>query len=133
VQGQPLDLKTFLEQRGLEVEGSGWVEADPDLMVVMLENLMQNAHKHAGGIEKIVLELQPPGLWLWVYDRGPGFPPELLLRAFEAFVKNDQSDGVGLGLALVAAVAQVMGGQARAENRPEGGARVGIWLPTAKG
>jgi len=132
VQGQPLDLKTFLEQRGLEVEGSGWVEADPDLMVVMLENLLQNAHKHAGGIEKIVLEPDAGGIWLWVCDRGPGFPPELLPKAFEPFVKNDQSDGVGLGLALVAAVAQVMGGQARAENRPEGGARVGVWLPAVR-
>ncbi len=132
VQGQPLDLQDFLRQRGLEVEGSGWVEADPDLMAVVLENLLQNAHKHAGGVEKIALEPDARGVWLWVCDRGPGFTPELLPRVFEAFVKNDQSDGVGLGLALVAAVAQVMGGQARAENRPEGGARVGVWLPVVR-
>jgi two-component system sensor histidine kinase TctE len=132
VRGQPLDLKAFLKQRGLEVEGSGWVEADPDLVAVVVENLLQNAHKHAGGVEKVVLEPVAGGIWLWVCDRGPGFEPELLPRAFEAFTKNNHSDGVGLGLALVAAVAQVMGGQARAENRPEGGARVGVWLPAAR-
>lgn len=132
VRGQPLDLKAFLEQRGLEVEGSGWVEANPDLMTVVLENLLQNAHKHAGGVEKVVLEPTGEGVWLWVDDRGPGFAGQVLPRAFEAFIKNDASEGVGLGLALVAAVAQVMGGKTHAENRPEGGARVGVWLPAAK-
>lgn len=133
VRGQPLDLKSFLEQRGLPVEGSGWVEADPRLLSVAVENLIQNAQKHAGGLEKIVLEPAQEGVWLWACDGGPGFRPEVLPRAFEAFVKNDQSEGVGLGLALVAAAAQVMGGKAGAENRPEGGARVGLWLPGARG
>lgn len=132
VRGQPLDLRAFLEQRGLEVEGSGWVEAAPDLMGVVVENLLQNAHKHAGGVEKVVLEPIGEGVWLWVDDRGPGFAGQVLPRAFEAFIKNDASEGVGLGLALVAAVAQVMGGKVHAENRPEGGARVGVWLPAAK-
>ncbi|WP_337869091.1 HAMP domain-containing sensor histidine kinase [Meiothermus sp.] len=134
VQGQPLDLVAFLrEQFGLEALGSGWVEADPRLMSVVVENLLKNAQKHAGGLEKLVLEPAQEGVWLWFYDGGPGFAPEILPRAFETFIKNDQSDGVGLGLALVAAVAQVMGGKTHAENRPEGGARVGVWLPAAKG
>jgi two-component system sensor histidine kinase TctE len=133
VRGQPLDLRAFLEQRGLPVEGSGWVESDPDLLAVVVENLLQNAHKHAGGLEKIVLEPGREGVWLWAYDAGPGFHPEVLPKAFEAFIKSDSSEGVGLGLALVAAVARALGGQTRAENRPEGGARVGVWLPAAKG
>ncbi|MCX7783784.1 MAG: HAMP domain-containing histidine kinase [Meiothermus sp.] len=133
LRGQPLDLKAFLEPLGLRVEGSGWVEADPRLVWVVVENLLQNAQKHAGGLEKLVLEPAQEGIWLWAYDHGPGFAPEVLPRAFEAFVKNDPSDGVGLGLALVAAVAQVMGGKTQAENRPEGGARVGVWLPGARG
>ncbi|MBO1436633.1 HAMP domain-containing sensor histidine kinase [Meiothermus sp. CFH 77666] len=128
----PLDLKSFLEQRGLRVEGSGWVEADPRLLSVAVDNLIQNAQKHAGGLEKLVLEAAQGGVWLWACDRGPGFRPEVLPRAFEAFVKSDQSEGVGLGLALVAAIAQVMGGRTQAENRPEGGARVGLWLPGAR-
>ncbi len=129
----PLDLKTFLEQQGLPVEGSGWVEADPRLLSVAVDNLIQNAQKHAGGLEKLVLEPAQGGVWLWAYDRGPGFRPEVLPRAFEAFVKSDQSEGVGLGLALVAATAQIMGGRTQAENRPDGGARVGLWLPGARG
>lgn len=130
---EPLNLKAFLEQRGLQVEGSGWVEADPRLLSLVIENLVQNAQKHAGGLEKIVLEPDHEGFWLWVYDQGPGFPLEVLPRAFEAFVKSDRSEGVGLGLAMVAAIAQGIGGKARAENRLEGGARVGVWLPGAKG
>lgn len=133
VQGQPLDLVAFLEQFGLEAEGSGWVEADPRLMSVAVENLVKNAQKHANGLEKMVLQPEQEGIWLWACDSGPGFKPEVLPRAFEAFVKNDHSDGVGLGLALVAAVAQAMRGKTHAENRPGGGAKVGIWLPAAKG
>jgi len=133
VQSQPLDLAAFIEHIGLESEGSGWVEADPRLIAVIVENLVQNAQKHAHGLGKLVLEPKKEGVWLWAYDTGPGFSPEILPRAFEAFVKNDQSDGVGLGLALVAAAAQVMGGKTHAENRPEGGARVGVWLPGARG
>jgi two-component system sensor histidine kinase TctE len=134
VPGQPLDLVAFLHDRfGLGAEGSGWVEADARLMSVVLENLIQNAQKHAGGLEKLVVEPGREGVWVWAYDRGPGFKPEVLPRAFDAFIKSDQSDGVGLGLALVAAVAEVMGGKTHAENRPEGGARVGVWLPVARG
>ncbi len=133
VQGQALDLKAFLKQLGLVAEGSGWVEADSRLLSVAVENLIQNAQKHANGLEKLVLEPEQGGVWLWAYDAGPGFEPEALPRVFEAFVKQDRSDGVGLGLALVAAVAQAMGGKAQAENRPGGGARVGIWLPAARG
>ncbi|MCS7067906.1 MAG: HAMP domain-containing sensor histidine kinase [Meiothermus sp.] len=132
VPAQPLDLRGFLEPSGVQVEGSGWVEAEPRLLSIVLENLLQNAQKHAGGLEKWVLEPAQDGLWLWACDRGPGFAPEVLPRAFEAFVKHDPSDGVGLGLALVAAVARVLGGTVRAENRPDGGARVGVWLPGAR-
>lgn len=130
VQGQPLDLPVFLRERcHLEVSGSAVVEADPAMLVVAVENLLKNANKHAGGLEKLALEPEAGGVWLWAYDRGPGFSPEAMPRVFEPFFKGEDSDGVGLGMALVAAVAQVMGGRVRAENRPEGGARVGIWLP----
>lgn len=146
VEGIPLDLAGFLHEHCTHlVEGHAIVQADPAMLQVALENLLKNAQKHGGGVEKIGLEggtleetvsgssstVQSQGVWLWVYDQGPGFSPELQTRAFEPFVKRSDSDGVGLGLALLNAIAQAMGGGARAENRPEGGARVGLWLPSA--
>ena len=134
-EGELLDVRAWLGEGfgQFRLEGQGQVEADPKLLGLVVENLVKNAQKHGGGVKKISLEPDAGGLWLWVYDNGPGFPPEVLPKAFEAFIKRDNSDGVGLGLALVAAVAQVMGGKSKAENCADGGARVGIWLERVGG
>ena len=68
-----------------------------------------------------------------VEDRGPGFPPEFLDRAFERFSRADQArggDGTGLGLAIVEAIARAHKGTAHAANRNGSGADVWIELPT---
>ena len=132
VEGVPLELADFLRERfGGQAEGTATVQADPALLRVALENLLGNARKHGGGVERVALEPEGGGVWLWVYDTGPGFGADVLGRAFEPFVKRSDSEGVGLGLALLGAIAGAMGGKAEAENRPQGGARVGLWLPSA--
>jgi signal transduction histidine kinase len=68
---------------------------------------------------------------LHVLDRGPGFPPEFLDRAFERFSRGRKTggpEGSGLGLAIVESIAEAHEGKAVAVNRPEGGADVGILL-----
>ena len=120
------DLAEVLGEMDLVVEGCGVVLAEPALLRLAILNLRKNAEKHGGGLVKFVIEPAQAGLWLWAYDAGPGFPAEVLPRAFEPFVKH--GDGTGLGLAIVGAVAEVLEGKVRAENRAEGGARVGIWL-----
>jgi hypothetical protein len=74
-----------------------------------------------------------PAVVVEVRDRGPGFPPEFLPRAFDRFSRADeararQDGGAGLGLAIVAAIAQAHGGHVTAANRPDGGATVRIIL-----
>jgi signal transduction histidine kinase len=88
---------------------------------------VNNATHHAGGAKNIRVEARDDGTWLWVEDTGPGFNAELLPKAFEPFAKHGA--GTGLGLAIVEAVARVHGGTVRAENRIEGGARVGLSIP----
>jgi signal transduction histidine kinase len=131
-QGTPkrerIDLSSFLEAHfDVPVQGSGEVWAERDLLELSLENLVNNASNHAGGARAIRVEASKEGTWLWVEDAGPGFNAELLPRAFEPFAKHGA--GTGLGLAIVEAVARVHGGTVRAENRIEGGARVGFNLP----
>jgi signal transduction histidine kinase len=74
---------------------------------------------------------------LAVEDDGPGFPPEAVGRIFERFYQADPSRSrgtgtSGLGLSIVRALAEAHGGQAGAENRPEGGARIWIDLPAVR-
>ena len=67
---------------------------------------------------------------LLVEDNGPGFPPEVLPRLFEAFFTTKAPDkGTGLGLSLSRELVERFGGTLRAENRAEGGARVRMELP----
>ncbi len=124
-----IDLSSFLEAHfDVPVQGTGEVWAERDLLELSLENLVNNASNHAGGAKNIRVEARVDGTWLWVEDTGPGFNAELLPKAFEPFTKH--GTGTGLGLAIVEAVARVHGGTVRAENRTEGGARVGLSIPT---
>jgi C4-dicarboxylate-specific signal transduction histidine kinase len=67
---------------------------------------------------------------LLVEDNGPGFPPEVLNRLFEAFFTTKAVDkGTGLGLSISRELVERFGGTLRAENRPEGGARLRLELP----
>jgi signal transduction histidine kinase len=74
------------------------------------------------------------GVALSVQDDGPGFPPGFLPHAFERFSQADAShgtEGSGLGLALVDAIARAHGGRATVANGPRGGARAAIVLRRA--
>ncbi len=65
-------------------------------------------------------------------DEGPGFPPELAAHAFERFARGDRArtgEGVGLGLAIVQAIAEAHGGRAAVVGTAPTTLR--IWLPNA--
>ncbi|WP_257453789.1 sensor histidine kinase [Archangium lipolyticum] len=67
---------------------------------------------------------------LVVEDNGPGFPPEVLPRLFEAFFTTKGPEkGTGLGLSISRELVERFGGSLVAENRQEGGARLRIELP----
>ena len=124
---RPLDLRAFLEEKGVAVAGEAVVLGDPELLALAVENILENARRHGKPPVRAYLEREGERVWLWLVDSGPGFPEDLLPRALEPFVHGGA--GTGLGLALVAAVARLHGGKARVENR--GGAAVGVSLPLA--
>lgn len=114
----------------------------------MLGNLVENAiaaagHKHADAprkksgaviIEAAVVRAQDgrESIRIDVLDDGPGFASDTAARAFERFWRGDPAragTGSGLGLAIVRELALAHGGEAHAENRAGGGARVGVTLP----
>ncbi|MCL6528342.1 MAG: HAMP domain-containing protein [Thermaceae bacterium] len=118
------------------------LSADPLLLRQALSNLLSNARKYAPGAEvRVGLELREPPYkasdhpkrafaLLSVTDTGPGMSPEALERAPEPFFRapGNRVAGNGLGLSVVAQVAQAHGGFLRLEPNSPHGLRAEVWL-----
>ncbi len=112
----------------------------PDLQILgnhsaltgALANLIQNALQHAGPGAEIDLCALPDQngqyVILAVEDRGPGVPESQQQQIFEPFFTT-RSNGTGLGLAVVQAVAHSHHGSVRCLNGRHGGARFEMRLP----
>ena len=110
------------------------VPHDPARLMQVVQNLLDNALVHAPARSRIEVALRctQEGAAKWavltVADAGPGFRVEDLPHVFEPFYSKRRG-GTGLGLSIVERLVDQHGGRVRAENRPEGGARVTVHLP----
>ncbi|MDF2734367.1 MAG: hypothetical protein K0S97_990 [Chloroflexota bacterium] len=109
------------------------VDTDPRRLERILANFLDNAREHAGATD-VTVELDVSGgdLVLAVSDRGPGVPEDRLQRIFERFTKLDPSrsgGSSGLGLAIAAEHAALLGGYLQAMNREGGGLRLELVVP----
>jgi two-component system OmpR family sensor kinase len=98
-------------------------------------NLLRNAVEHTPESTPIEVSVSASGgeVTLAVRDHGDGLPPGAAEHAFERFWRHERSrrpdDGAGLGLAIVAAIAEAHGGRAVARDAPGGGALFEVVLP----
>jgi two-component system OmpR family sensor kinase len=120
--------------RSIRVEGRPDLlfDADPVRLRQALGNLVENALRHGRGTIVLVARRSVGGIEIDVTDDGPGFPPQFAAHAFERFARGDRtrtSQGVGLGLAIVQAIAEAHGGNAVVLGTAPTTLR--IWLPTA--
>lgn len=111
------------------------VQADRDMLNRVLDNLLDNALRHApgGGAVTVGWRCGIDHVRIWVQDTGPGIPPEDLSRVFEPLYRSDKArstrtGGAGLGLAIARRLVEAHGGTIKAEN--QGGARFTITLST---
>ncbi|MDR3248675.1 MAG: HAMP domain-containing protein [Treponema sp.] len=115
------------------------IYADYDRLMQVLVNLLSNAVKYTDA-GSITVEARPvDGLWeITVADTGIGIPQEALPHVFERFYRSDASrsrgtGGAGIGLSIVAAIAEAHGGKAVAESpnkKSPGGNRGSIFRIT---
>ncbi|CAN5846946.1 hypothetical protein BH18ACI5_BH18ACI5_30150 [soil metagenome] len=117
-------------------EHAVWLLADPDRVVQMLTNLLNNAARYtdAGGTIVIGASVDDGDAVIYVRDNGQGISAADLERVFDRFVQvgNSRQGGLGIGLALVKGLAELHGGGGEARSHGPGtGAEFRVRLPRA--
>jgi len=110
------------------------VAVPPRLVEAVLDNLVENAIRHAGEGESIEVRVRglSGAVELVVHDSGGRIPPDHLGRVFERFHRVEDArsgPGTGLGLAIVKHIAEEYGGRATAESSPTSGTTMRVVLP----
>jgi len=101
----------------------------------ILRNLLGNAAKYGGvgSTVSVVAEADRTDVFLRVLDQGPGIDDGDAERLFDLFYRSPSTaasvTGAGIGLFVCRQLVTAMGGQIRAERRPEGGSEFVVSLP----
>ena len=107
----------------------------PLAMQRLVDNLVTNAARHAGGDVLVRTETRAGSVTLAVLDRGPGIPAEMAEHLKEPFTRRDAarsgSSGAGLGLAIADRAAKLHGGRLELLAREGGGLEARVTLPSA--
>ncbi len=121
--------------------------ADPDRLVQVVTNLVENALLHGDGAVHVSMENAgkvqgdretpdgpPEMVRLVVQDEGAGISPEIRRRVFTKFWKYGARGGSGLGLYIVHGLVTAHGGTITIGDADGGGARIEVlWPVTAPG
>jgi two-component system OmpR family sensor kinase len=106
---------------------AGTVRMDQDALRIALDALVENAVAHTEETDAIELRARAVHghVAIDVADEGCGIAPEQLDKIFERFARVDASrargrEGVGLGLAIVDAIAKAHGGRCTVKSSSEG-------------
>lgn len=144
---EPIDLTVFTEELfakitalgdrywQLDAVGDGQMLGDRQRLTEAVVNLAQNATQHTRAGETIALgsSRQYDQVKIWVRDAGEGVDLADQDRIFQRFVRGRsryaRSEGSGLGLSIVQAIAQAHGGSVQLVSQPDQGATFTLVLP----
>ena len=106
---------------------AGTLKVDPEALRIALDSLIENAVKYTEESDAILIRAHQDGgsLVIEVEDEGAGVPDFELGRIFDRFARADSArsraeGGVGLGLAIVDAIAKAHGGSCAVRTGPNG-------------
>ena len=117
-----------LEERALEVQ------ADPDKLRQVVDQLVENAVKYSpgGGVVRIEARRRPNAVEVTIADEGIGIPAPHRERIFNKFYRvGDNPTGTGLGLFIARGLVSAMGGRIRVDSEEGQGSRFTFELPVA--
>ncbi|MGH2756951.1 MAG: ATP-binding protein [Actinomycetota bacterium] len=132
------EARRLRETTGLTIDtrdvSAGRVRGDPGQLTKVVQNLAENAARHAASSVRFGLRVTDGHVALEVDDDGPGVAPASRALVFERFTRLDEArdrahGGAGLGLAIVAEIVKLHGGTATVHDAPLGGARFEVVLP----
>jgi signal transduction histidine kinase len=110
--------------------------ADADRLTQVLDNLLDNAIRHAPDGSEITVDIQREGseIRCAISDRGAGISAQHLAFIFERFYRVDSSrdrktGGSGLGLAIVHSLLSAQEGRIKVESLEGQGTTFTFWLP----
>ena len=115
--------------------GEGSFDADRQRLTQAMMGLAQNAVQHTAPGTTVALgsEARNGVVRLWVRDDGPGVPSADQERIFERFARGSdgrrRSEGAGLGLSIVKAIAEAHDGAVHVSSAPGRGATFTIEVP----
>ena len=134
------DARAANPDRRIELTATERVETlgDEGQLHQVAANLLRNAAQHTPDGTSIDMSVSASEgeITLAVRDHGEGLPPGAAEHAFERFWRHERSrgaddGGAGLGLAIVAAIAEAHGGRTVARDAPGGGAVFEVVLPAS--
>jgi two-component system sensor histidine kinase AdeS len=115
--------------------GDAYVRVDADRVRQALTNLLSNAVRYGGGHVLVTGQLVDHDLLLEVHDNGRGVPTRFETAIWERFERgahrlNAVTPGMGIGLAIVQAIAEAHGGRAEYRKSEKlGGACFSLLIP----
>jgi signal transduction histidine kinase len=127
-----------VQRPGLRVDtagvAAGRVWGDHPALTQVVQNLVDNAARHARAVVALTVRETDDGVELVVEDDGPGIPSQDRQRIFDRFVRLDEArardvGGSGLGLAIVEEIVAAHGGTIEVSDSSLGGARFVVRLP----
>jgi len=115
------------------------VSADPDLLLLALRQLIDNALKYSppGSPIGVVADLEGDRVVIRIHDRGPGIPERERERIFDKFYRRSGVAGAGvpgsgLGLYIAREILRTHGGDLWIESEPGEGSEFCVGLPIPK-